>query len=161
MNLTRRRSLRSAAAALLLAAVAGCSSTGGRPAAAVPGPDSATATLCHKLDDRLPQRVAGMERNDPEPESALTAGWGSPAIILRCGVPRPGAMNDPDAEGVEADGVGWLMEQPGDGSFRFTTTLRRAYVEVALPAEHVPEGLAPLSDLAPSITEAVPEGIAD
>ncbi|ALM38300.1 MULTISPECIES: DUF3515 domain-containing protein [Streptomyces] len=161
MNLTRRRSLRSAAAALLLAAVAGCSSTGGRPAAAVPGPDSATAALCHKLDDRLPQRVAGMERNDPEPESALTAGWGSPAIILRCGVPRPGAMNDPDAEGVEADGVGWLMEQPGDGSFRFTTTLRRAYVEVALPAEHVPEGLAPLSDLAPSITEAVPQGIAD
>ncbi|WP_436739146.1 DUF3515 domain-containing protein [Streptomyces sp. BBFR102] len=161
MNLTRRRSLRSAAAALLLAAAAGCSSPDGRQTAAVPRPDGATDALCQELDERLPQRLAGLERDDPRPESALTSGWGSPAIILRCGVPRPGAMADPDAEGVEADGVGWLVEQPGDGSFRFTTTLRRAYVEVSLPAEHVPKGLVPLSDLAPAITEAVPEGIAD
>ncbi|MFD4989555.1 DUF3515 domain-containing protein [Streptomyces sp. NPDC058374] len=161
MNLTRRRSLRSAAAALLLAAAAGCSSADGRQTAAVPEPDGAAAALCQDLDDRLPQRVAGLERDDPRPESALTAGWGNPAIILRCGVPRPGAMNDPDADGVEADGVGWLMEERDDGSFRFTTTLRRAYVEVALPSQHVPEGLAPLSDLAPAIGAAIPEGIAD
>ncbi|MFB6598731.1 DUF3515 domain-containing protein [Streptomyces diastaticus] len=161
MNLTRRRSLRSAAAVLVLAAAAGCSSGDGRLAAAVPEPAGAATALCQALDDRLPQHVAGLERDDPRPESELTAGWGSPAIILRCGVPRPEAMDDPDAEGVEADGIGWLLEQEDDGSFRFTTTLRRAYVEVALPAEHAPRGLAPLSDLAPAIGEAIPEGIAD
>ncbi|MCE7552830.1 DUF3515 domain-containing protein [Streptomyces thermodiastaticus] len=145
----------------LLATVAGCSASDGSPAAAVPSPDAAVTKLCRDLDRALPQKVDGLSRTDPRPASALTAGWGSPAIILRCGVPRPAAMNDPEADGAEIDGVGWLLQKQSDGSFRFTTTLRRAYVEVTIPAGRTDRGVAPLVDLAPAVRKTIPEGIAD
>jgi hypothetical protein len=70
-------------------------------------------------------------------------------------------MDDPNADSEEVDGVGWLQEQESVGSFRFTTTLRRAYVEVALPKQRTGHGLAPLTDLAAPIKKTIPEGIAD
>ncbi len=103
----------------------------------------------------------GLDRRDPEPASALTAGWGNPAIILRCGVERPDKMSDAEADGVEVDGVGWLLEEQRNGSFRFTSTLRTAYVEVTIPEARKGNGLGPLVDLAPAVKKAIPEGIAD
>jgi hypothetical protein len=148
-------------ALVLLITIAGCSSADDSASAAVPSPDAEVTKLCRNLDKVLPAKVDGLSRKDPEPASPLTAGWGSPAIILRCGVERPAEMNDPEADGVEADGVGWLLQKQDDGSFRFTTTLRKAYVEVALPKERTEDGLAPLVDLAPAIRKAIPEGIAN
>jgi hypothetical protein len=69
-------------------------------------------------------------------------------------------MDDPEADGVEANGVGWLLQKLSDGSFRFTTTLRQAYVEVTIPKDRTGRGLAPLVGLAPPIKKAIPEGIA-
>ncbi|MFJ5534339.1 DUF3515 domain-containing protein [Streptomyces sp. NPDC093261] len=160
MNFFRRRPLGLPALALLIAA-AGCSSGDDSPSAAVPSPDAKVTQLCRNLDKVLPRKVDGLERNDPEPRSALTAGWGSPAIILRCGVARPAEMDDPEADGMEVDGVGWLLQKRNDGSFRFTTTLRRAYVEVSLPKARTGDGVAPLVSLAPAVRKAIPEGIAD
>ncbi|MGW2820819.1 DUF3515 domain-containing protein [Streptomyces sp. NPDC001443] len=145
----------------LLVAVAGCSSTDGSASAAVPGADAKTVALCRNLDHVLPSKADGLDRRDPEPASALTAGWGNPAIILRCGVERPAKMADPEADGVEVNGVGWLLEKQDDGAFRFTTTLRKAYVEVEIPEKLTGDGLAPLVDLAPAVKKAIPEGIAD
>ncbi|MGV9246971.1 DUF3515 domain-containing protein [Streptomyces sp. NPDC003710] len=159
MHFFRHRLLGLPALALLIAA-AGCSSSDGSPSAAVPSPDAKVAQLCRNLDEVLPRKVDGLERNDPEPRSALTAGWGSPAIILRCGVVRPAEMDDPEADGVEVDGVGWLLQKQGDGSFRFTTTLRRAYVEVSLDKARTEGGVAPLVGLAPAVKKAIPKGIA-
>ncbi|GGN12730.1 DUF3515 domain-containing protein [Streptomyces fuscichromogenes] len=150
-----------ALAALMIAAAVGCSSADDAPSAAVPSPGGAVAKLCDHLDGVLPKKVDGLTRRDPEPSSALTAGWGDPAIILRCGVERPAKMADPEADGVEVNGVGWLLEQRTDNSFRFTTTLRKAYVEVTIPAGRTGDGMAPLVSLAPAIKKAVPEGIAD
>jgi len=144
----------------LLITVTGCSSSDGSPSVTVPSPDAKVAKLCRNLDKVLPRTVDGLDRNDPEPRSALTAGWGSPAIILRCGVVRPREMDDPEADGVEVNGVGWLLQKQDDGSFRFTTTLRRAYVEVSVPKARTGDGMAPLVDLAPAIKEAIPKGIA-
>lgn len=160
MNSIGHRLVQLCAVALLVIVGAGCSSTDDAPAAAVPSPGAEAAGLCEDLDQLLPQRVNGLERTDPEPASELTAAWGSPAIILRCGVPRPDGMNDLDGDGVDVNGVGWLMEKQSDGSFRFTTALREAYVEVTLPQERTEAGLAPLTDLAKPIKKAVPEGIA-
>jgi hypothetical protein len=157
----RHRSLVGLPALALLITVAGCSAADDSASTAVPSPAAEVTKLCQNLDKVLPAKVDGLSRQDPEPASALTAGWGSPAIILRCGVERPSEMNDPEADGVEADGVGWLLQQRDDGSFRFTTTLRKAYVEVALPKERTEHGLAPLADLAPAIRKAIPEGIAN
>nr|WP_203615677.1 DUF3515 domain-containing protein [Streptomyces sp. SID13726] len=145
----------------MLITAAGCSSADDDARAAVPSPGARVAGLCQKLDKALPSEVDGQDRRDPEPASRLTAGWGNPAIILRCGIDRPTKMNDPNADGVEVDGVGWLLEKQDDGSFRFTTTLRKAYVEVTIPKGRTGDGMAPLVDLAPAMKKAIPEGIAD
>ncbi|MFC8364586.1 DUF3515 domain-containing protein [Streptomyces griseorubiginosus] len=145
----------------MLITIAGCSSADDGTRAAVPSPGTEVTELCENLDKALPSKVDGQDRRDPEPASALTAGWGDPAIILRCGVQRPSKMDDPEADGVEVDGVGWLLEKQDDGSFRFTTTLRKAYVEVTIPEKRTGDGMAPLVDLAPAVKKTIPAGIAD
>ncbi|NYV76865.1 DUF3515 domain-containing protein [Streptomyces sp. UH6] len=158
----RARPLASAGAAGLVLLAAACSSADDRAEAAVPSPDKEVTGLCRGLDRALPETVVDEDRSDPEPESELTAGWGSPAIILRCGIPRPPVMNDPDAVTVEVDGVGWVVEELEDGAHRFTTSLRRAYVEVALPGEVAAvSGSFALVDLAPAIKRTIPQGVAD
>ena len=156
-----RRRLIGLPALLVLITLAGCSSADDGARAAVPSPGTEVTGLCENLDKALPSKVDGQDRRDPEPASALTAGWGDPAIILRCGVQRPSKMDDPEADGVEVNGVGWLLEKRDDGSFRFTTTLRKAYVEVTIPHQRTGNGMAPLVDLAPAVKKAIPEGIAD
>ncbi|WP_105970653.1 DUF3515 domain-containing protein [Streptomyces geranii] len=166
MDFFRRRPFALPVLALLIV-VTGCSSADDSASAAVPEPDAKTTKLCRKLDAALPAKVDGLGREDPEPRSALTAGWGSPAIILRCGVVRPPKMTDPkvatgadpDAVGGEVNGVGWLMEKRDDGSSRFTTSSRLAYVEVTVPAGRDTSGV--LVDLAAAIKKTVPEGIAN
>ncbi|WP_314219030.1 DUF3515 domain-containing protein [Streptomyces zaehneri] len=160
MNLFRHRPIGLPSLALLLLAV-GCSSADGDTSAAVPSPSASVTKLCRNLDEALPSTVDDLGRGDPSPASALTAGWGNPAIILRCGVERPEKMSDESADAVEVDGVGWLLEERDGGAFRFTTTLRRAYVEVTIPKDRAGDGMAPLVDLAPSVKKAIPEGIAD
>ncbi|WP_461083038.1 DUF3515 domain-containing protein [Streptomyces deserti] len=152
---------------VLLITAAGCSSADDSASAAVPSPDAKVTKLCQNLDKVLPAKVDGESRDDPEPASALTAGWGSPAIILRCGVVQPPKMtdpkvadgHDPDAVAGGVNGVDWLMEKQGDGAYRFTTANREAYVEVQVPKGHDSSGV--LIDLAPAVKKAIPEGIAD
>lgn len=103
----------------------------------------------------------GLSRADPTPRSALTAGWGDPAIILRCGVPRPAKLNDPNERSVEVNGVDWIEEKNDNGSYRLTTTLRKAYVEVIIPEQRTSRGLNPLLDLASAVRKTIPHGIAD
>ncbi|MFJ6659387.1 DUF3515 domain-containing protein [Streptomyces sp. NPDC091377] len=151
---------------LLALTVAGCSSADGSATTAVPSPDAAVTELCHELDAALPTELEGQDRTDPEPGSKLTAGWGSPAIILRCGVERPPKMIDPKvAEGRDdraiaggVDGVEWLQERAAEGAFRFTTANRSAYVEVTVPSGRDSTGV--LVELAPPIKSAIPPGIA-
>ncbi|QFZ74065.1 DUF3515 family protein [Streptomyces fagopyri] len=146
----------------LLITVTGCSSADDGASAVVPGPGAKVSALCRDLDKVLPKKVDGLDRNDPEPRSALTAGWGSPAIILRCGVERPSKMSDMEALSGEVNGVGWLMEKRDDGAYRFTSSLRRAYVEVSVPKKWAQrDGSAALVDLAAPIKKAIPAGIAD
>ena len=159
MNFFRHRL--SGLSALALLCTAGCSSADDSVPTAVPSPSAKAAQTCRKLDAALPATVDGLRRRDPEPSSPLTAGWGDPAIILRCGVVKPPKMDDQDAYAGEADGVGWLVEKQDDGTVRFTSALRVVYVEVTLPKSRAAEGMSPLIDLAPAIKKTVPEGIAD
>ena len=165
MNVFRPRPVVLPPLALLLAAV-GCSSADGDVSAAVPNPSATVTELCRNLDRTLPSAVDGAHRRDPSPASALTAGWGNPAIILRCGVERPPKMIDPKvAEGGDPDavaggvnGVDWLMEKQDDGTTRLTTASRLAYVQVTVPGSDDVSGV--LVDLAASVKKAIPEGIA-
>lgn len=160
VNLFRSRLFGLPALALLISAT-GCSSADDSASAAVPSPDAKVTKLCQNLDERLPPKVDGLDREDPEPRSTLTAGWGGPAIILRCGVERPAEMLDPKASTTEVNGVAWLVQEQDDGSYVFTTGLREAYVEVGFSEEQAAKGAGPLVDFAQPIKKAIPEGIAN
>ncbi|MER5947883.1 DUF3515 domain-containing protein [Streptomyces sp. NPDC001904] len=150
------------ALSLLVASVAGCSATDAAPKAAVPTPETSVAKLCRNLDKVLPQKLDGSERNDPDPSSELTAAWGSPAIILRCGVPWPDAAADADSNPATVNGVEWIVQKLDSGAQRMTTGSRLAYVEVTIPEDQVAAvGAGPLVDLAGPIKKAIPKGIAD
>ncbi|MGC5362854.1 DUF3515 domain-containing protein [Streptomyces sp. DT24] len=146
-------------AVVLLAAV-GCSVTDAEASITVPTPSSKVAAHCRALHKELPGTVAELDRNDPRPASELTAGWGrgDGAIVLRCGVPRPARMDDPDARAVEVNGVNWLLEQSGDAGPRFTTTYRKAYVEVTLPKEYAHDA-GPLTAFAAPVLATVPDSV--
>lgn len=162
----RRRSLviASVTAVVCLSATAvHLLSAGGGPEVAVPSPSARAAAVCRKLHAALPAEVDGLARRSVVPSSDLTAGWGDPTVVLRCGVrvpgvldPHAGAAYDPTADAAEVDGVTWLVQQlVDDEGYRFTTTDRRVYVEVTVPHRYAPE-INPLTDLAAAVRTTVP-----
>lgn len=142
-------------AAAVLLAVAGCSPTDAAASVTVPTPSPEAAAYCRALHKELPREVAGLGRHDPGPRSELTAGWGDGAIVLRCGVPRPAKMDDAQSRATEANGVNWMLEQRDDDGPVFTTTLRKAYVEVSF-SEAYAHDASPLAAFAPAVKKAVP-----
>ncbi|MGR8008033.1 DUF3515 domain-containing protein [Streptomyces hypolithicus] len=156
--MTSSRRLLSLSSAALLLAASGCSLTDDAVAVQVPTPSSREGEVCRALHGELPESVEGRQRRSADPESDLSAVWGDPAIVLRCGVPRPGKMDDPQAKAVEADGVNWMFEPQRDGRPRFTTTYREAYVEVTLPVEYAHDS-TPLAVFAKPVRKAVPDSL--
>ncbi|MEV0036939.1 DUF3515 domain-containing protein [Streptomyces sp. NPDC050804] len=151
------RLLARASAVVLLSAAAGCSATNASVSVAVPTPSPGETVLCRALHKELPESIGDLDRNDPEPRSELTAGWGDAAIVLRCGVPRPDGMSDPQAKAVEADGVNWMLEERDSGP-RFTTTYRDTYVEVTLDARFAHDS-TPLARLAAPVAKTIPSSL--
>ena len=117
-----------------------------------PKPDAATARLCQGL--RLPEKVHGQSGRTTSPSSPLTAAWGSPAIALRCGVPRPAALR-PQSQLVTINGIDWFG-QPTDRPVTFTAVARQAYVEVTVPAKYAPPGDV-LIELGSAIASTIPQ----
>ncbi|MFJ2174804.1 DUF3515 domain-containing protein [Streptomyces sp. NPDC087851] len=154
-RLSGRSIARLPAVAVLLTAAAGCSSTDAP--VTVPTPSKEEAALCRALDKELPKTLADLDRADPEPRSELTAGWGDGAIVLRCGVPRPAEMGNPQAQAVEADGVNWMLEERDSGP-RFTTTYRQTYVEVTMTTRFTHDS-TPLAGLAEAVAKTVPRSL--
>jgi hypothetical protein len=142
---------RAPAAAALLTLAAGCGA--GAVQTPLPRPDAATAALCAKLHDRLPQKLHGRSRRATTPSSPLVTAWGSPAIVLRCGVFRPVALR-PTSELAVINGVSWLGV-PVERPVTFTAVGRRAYVEVTVPRAYEPPGDV-LIELAGPIKATVP-----
>lgn len=103
--------------------------------------------------ENLPSTLDDAVRRDHEPAISTAATWGSPPIVLRCGVPLPAEYRS-DAQLFEVNEVAWLAVE-GEGGYFFTTVDRVAHVEVAVPDDYTPEAAA-LADLAAAITEAVP-----
>jgi hypothetical protein len=142
--------------------VAGCGS-GAVPAAA-PSPGGATRRLCEVFSQRLPGRLDGHERRAVSPRSPLTAAWGDPPIVLRCGVPLPAGMA-PTAELTVVNGISWFPAGSaaaggGSGPAVFTEVGREARVELTVPASDEPaaSALVRVSDLIASVIPARPDG---
>ncbi len=163
------RRLRALPVAAALLAVAGSASTTGAAARAVPRPPAQEAAHCRALRAELPATVAGLERGTPRPVSEFTAQWGAPAVVLRCGVPRPEALThgsksfDRYAPAWDIGGIEWFAEPRSGGSVRFLATHRAAWVEVTLPKEYAggggdTDGPGVLAELAARIRKTIPEG---
>lgn len=145
------RSRVGACAAVL--ALTGCS---GAVEVDVPTPDPGTASVCAELAGALPETVADQDVRSTDPDDVLTAAWGDPAIVLRCGVPDPAAL-EPTSQVFSVDGVEWFPEELTAG-YVFTTYGRTANVEVTVPDDYSPEA-GPLVDLADAVQQNVPRTI--
>jgi hypothetical protein len=115
--------------------------------------DPATAAICADFGDGLPDALSGQERRDTDPASGFTAAWGEPAIIVRCGVERPAAL-EPSSQVTTVNGVDWFAEEL-TGGYLFTTYGRQAYVEVTVPDEYAPE-IGPVTELSTAVADSVP-----
>ncbi|WP_030275721.1 DUF3515 domain-containing protein [Streptomyces sp. NRRL B-24484] len=147
------------------AALLGCTlllvGNGGGDEVAPPAPSAAVARYCEALDRALPQSVQGHARRDPTPASPYTAAWASsPRTVLRCGIERPGYLDDdPLKNSPEINGVQWGFSRDGDGGYRFVTTLRKAYVEVLVPKGAYPNYADPIPAISDAVRTAIPEGL--
>ncbi len=119
-----------------------------------PAPRDGQRVQCRHLLDALPSTVDEQHRRDISPSTAPAAAWGEPAIVLRCGVPRPGGLTAQSAcYGV--NGVGWYASQRTDGIV-FTTVGRAVYVEVTVPHSYNPEADV-LTDLSSAVKSSTRE----
>jgi hypothetical protein len=111
--------------------------------------------VCARLAAALPAELDGRSRVPTRPSSGLTAAWGDPAVVLRCGVDRPGGLTA-TSEVLEVDGVEWFLVE-GRGGLTFTTVGRATGVQVRVPGS-VPrtEASAVLVDLAAAVRRCVP-----
>ncbi|MFC9329387.1 DUF3515 domain-containing protein [Kitasatospora sp. NPDC057015] len=130
---------------------------GTAPAPVTPTPRAREVPYCEALARALPQTLIGHGREHSD--SPYVVIWGSsPRTVLRCGVPRPDALNGPQAlkSAPEVNGVQWFDEPDGEGGYRFTTTLREANVEVSVPAGAYPYSADPLPVLSDVVKATVP-----
>jgi hypothetical protein len=130
--------------------LAGCS----EPALHVAPPDG-PGRGCTALHHALPSEVDGRHARDVTPSSTRTAAWGSPALVLRCGVRRPAGLT-PTSEVVEVNGVAWFLDER-PSAYVFTTTGRSAYLQLRVPSSvDRTAATAPLVDLAAAVKRALP-----
>jgi hypothetical protein len=102
---------------------------------------------------RLPERIDSERRRKVTPDDTLTASWGDPPMVLRCGVGAP-PLESPPAPAPQVDGVTWSARKLRDG-YLFTTSGRTVFVEMLVPGRYAPE-VNPLVDLAPAVRATVP-----
>jgi hypothetical protein len=137
---------------LVLAAVAMLAGCGGKQSAvAVAVPSPVATGACAGLAAALPHTLDGRTRRTTAPVSTLVAAWGSPAVVLRCGVP---AVHTVAGDHIDVDGVSWLTPGPVNGTVVWTTTDRTTVIELTVPQSvHDQENL--LGGLAPAVTGSV------
>ncbi|WTW97484.1 DUF3515 domain-containing protein [Streptomycetaceae bacterium NBC_01309] len=123
--------------------------------------------VCRDLGAQLPDKVLDAETRKTVPDSDLTAAWGDPAIVLRCGVPKPVSLRpddpryDPAQNVAGVNGVDWTFTFLGKGKgVQFTTLHREVNVEVTVPAKYgQPTGL--LTAFAEPVKRTVPATMGD
>ncbi len=123
-----------AVAALLV----GCS---GPPEIASYDLSDADRAACEAFVDDLPASLADEERVDVEPDDALGAAYGDPAITVTCGVPVPAGF-DQTSRCDEVNGVGWFIPDGSDddttADLRLSVPGFSPVVEIVVPSDYRP-----------------------
>ena len=102
----------------------------------------------------LPITLGDLQGRPARSTSSFVAAWGSPPVVLRCGVDRPAALKPGSGDFVPAvNGVNYLHAEDG-GVNVFTAIDRAVYVEVRIPTNYSAAG--PLSLVSTAISKALP-----
>jgi hypothetical protein len=140
--------------ALLLGRAQHHAKTGGTPARNALGPvtvlappaNPAADAPCTKLLGALPLTLNGLPVRPALSSWTYVVAWGDPAIILRCGVPRPADLKPASsAQTIGVDGVYWLPIAQKKQTVWIAID-RAAYVEVSVPKSYAQPPLAPIAD---------------
>lgn len=141
----RRTHLISALALLAVLGLGGCSSqVAVAPYATEPGAKIA----CDDLVAAAPATLSGHEKRDVVEDRALA--WGDPAIVMRCGVETPKALQ-PTSRCDMVGEIGWFSEE-SSGETSFTTIGRDININVTVPDAYAPAADV-LIDVEPLIAE--------
>jgi hypothetical protein len=126
-----------------------------------PSPSGAVAERCAQLGNVLPQRIESLRPRVISPRSPLVHAWGSPAVILTCGVAAPSGFSASSSETTTTvDGVLWFR-QPGDSTVTWTAKRpgpargQSMYIRLQVPTHYEGQG-AFLVDLAAPLKRAFP-----
>lgn len=122
------------------------------PAVSVPAPppnpaaDTPCTALLADLPTSIPASNGALAGRPAESTWTYVAAWGDPAIVLRCGVPRPAQLvPNSSALLVPVNGVSFLPVN-GKKDNVFTAVDRAAYIEITVPTSYLQPPLGPLAD---------------
>jgi hypothetical protein len=104
-----------------------------------PAPAGAVLETCARLVNYLPATLVGEHARVVKPKSPLVHAWGSPAIALRCGVPRPSSYDPSSPQTAVVDGVTWF-QQIEPKQVRWTAIRKTANVELVIPRSYEGQG---------------------
>ena len=88
-----------------------------------------------------------------EPRTPLVHVWGSPPIVMRCGVPVPEGYDPTSALAATVNGVRWYQHN-GDDAVTWTAVRKGANIELTVPHEYEGQG-GFLVELADSIKQTI------
>jgi Protein of unknown function (DUF3515) len=127
------------------------------PPLAVPVPPAreSAAAPCRALVAELPSAVRDLAGRPVRPATPTVRAWGEPAVVLRCGVPRPAGYSLTAKNLFGINGVTWYVQQLKDRAV-FTAVDRSVYVEVSVPARYDSAPVAALSTVVGQALAAVP-----
>jgi hypothetical protein len=140
------------AATVTLVAVAAAGCTAAAVSIDPPRPSGLTVEGCDRLGADLPDSLGGLKVRPTKPRSSLTHAWGSPAVTLSCGVPKPSGYRPDSSSTLSVDNVQWF-EQVGKDNVTWTAVRptplspNRIYVALIVPKKY-PQGAAFLTALA-------------
>ena len=123
------------------------------PPPANPAADAPCTSLLGDLPTAIETSTGTLSGRPAQSSWTYVAAWGDPAIVLRCGVPRPSQLTpQSSAFLVVTDGVTFLPEKKG-GDTIFTAVDRAAYIEITVPSSYAQPPLGPIAD---GIAKALP-----
>jgi hypothetical protein len=101
----------------------------------LPNPTAADAAACKKLSAALPSTIGDdLKSRKVTPSSPLLRAWGTPGVVLRCGVGYPPNFLT-TSQGSEVGGVLWFPTQTDDAVI-YTSVDRVPRVSVAVPSHY-------------------------
>jgi Protein of unknown function (DUF3515) len=101
----------------------------------LPSPSAADAAACKKLSDALPATIGdGLKSRKVTPASSLVHAWGTPGVVMRCGVGYPPNFAT-SSQATQVGGVVWIPTQISDAVV-YTAAYQSPRVSVAVPSHY-------------------------